>query len=436
MDKINVYAINLVKRTDRKASILSEFADKEEFQLTIVPAIEHTVGAVGLWNTICGIVERSGEEDLDYVIICQDDHTFTSHYPVISLQKAIADAILFQADVLLGGVSWFTTCIPVGKNLNWVEKFSGLQFAVVFKKFYTKILNANFQHGNAADYKMSLLSDQIYFIYPFISIQKDFGYSDVTIKNNEKNRVGELFKDADNLVKATKQVISFYKKNIDVKVGPEALTDFDNMSVTTYILNSENSQRRSSRVHSQFGGRTEFDVRMTRMCEHTNNVQAYWMTLNRIVKHATDEGDDVIIVCDDDHLFTESYSRECLIRHIVEGHQLGTRILCGAVDDFETAIPLTRDKFWVRTFRSSSFIVLYQSVFDRILKEPLCNDSTIESLYREITSNKLVMFPFISKREVSIRFNSKRTYPSHGNISSRLAKISQIAESSDEAFGS
>ncbi|MEX2566789.1 MAG: hypothetical protein WD431_12660, partial [Cyclobacteriaceae bacterium] len=163
----------------------------------------------------------------------------------------------------------------------------------------------------------------------------------------------------------------------------------------------------------------------------TNTEQAYWMTLQKIVQQATDDGDDVIIVCDEDHLFTKSYSRECLIRHIVQGHQLDTRILCGGIDDFDTAIPLTQDKFWVRAFKSCSFIVLYQSVFDRILKEPLSNDSTIESLYREITSNKLVMFPFITKREVSIKFNSKRLYPSHEEISFRLAKISQIAESSD-----
>ncbi|WP_339903366.1 hypothetical protein [uncultured Cyclobacterium sp.] len=421
MEKTNVFAINLVKRKDRKASIISEFADKEEFQLTIVPAIEHQFGAVGLWHTICNIVKKSEKEELDYVIICQDDHTFTSQYQDISLQKTIEDAKQFQADILLGGVSWFSTCIPVGKNLNWVEKFSGLQFAVIFKKFYSKILSTDFQEGNAGDYTMSALSHQIYFIYPFISIQKDFGYSDVTAKNNAKGRVGKLFKDSDDLVKATNQVISFYKKMIYEQFEPTLLPDFDNISITTYILNSKNSQMRLPPINLQFEGRTEFDVRMIKMCENTNAEHAYWMTLIQIIQQAKADEDDVIIVCDNNHLFTEAYSKECLIRHIVEGHQLESKILCGGVEDFETAIPLTRNKFWVRAFKSSSFIVLYESVYDNILEEQICSDSSIESLYREVTSNKLLMFPFISKRTV---YNE--------DISFRLDKIYQMAKMSDD----
>lgn len=430
MDKINVYAINLVKRADRKASIVSEFADKEEFQLTIVPAIEHPNPAAGLSQTIKGIVGRASEEDLDYIVFCEDDHTFTSHYSAINLQKAIADAKRFQADVLLGGVSWFTSCIPVGENLNWVEKFSGMQFAVIFKKFYVKMLNTDF----AVDYKVSMLSDKIYFIYPFISIQKDFGYSDVTLKNNAKNKMVELFKDSDNLVNSTRQVISFYKKKMETLVEPDALTDFGHMSVTTYILNSNGSEKELSHIHSQFEGRTEFDVRMIKLHGGANTEQTYWMALHKIVQQATDEEDDVIIVCDDDHLFTEAYSRRRLMRHIVEGHQLGTRILCGGIDDFETAIPITQDKFWLRAFKSSSFIVLYQSVFDKILSQPFFKDSSIESVFREITSNKMVMFPFISKRELVDEVSLKSIHPSHEVTSSRLAKIIQIAESSTEVL--
>lgn len=49
MDKINVYAINLVRRTDRKASIVSEFFNKKAFRLTVVPAIEHS----GLLIRLC-----------------------------------------------------------------------------------------------------------------------------------------------------------------------------------------------------------------------------------------------------------------------------------------------------------------------------------------------------------------------------------------------
>lgn len=434
MDNANVFAINLENRTDRKASIISEFAGKDEFQLTIFPAIEHEVGAFGLWQTFYEIVRQAYEEGLEYVIICEDDHTFTPHYSATLFQRAMDDAVQFQADVLLGGVSWFTNCIPVRKNLNWVEKFSGLQFTVVFKKFYAKILNTSFQNHDVADYKISMLSDKIYFIYPFISIQKEFGYSDVTPKNNLNNRVLDLFKNSDILVKATKQVISFYKKKIKIKLEPEELTNLETISLTTYVLHSKSSQKLLSSIHSQFEGRTEFDIRMVKLYEHTNTEQAYRLTLHKIVQQAVDDGDEVIIVCDDDHQFTEAYSKEYLVRHILEGHRLGTRILCGAVDDFENAIPVCVDKLWVKAFESASFIVLYRSIFEKILIQPIFDDPTSKSFYREITSNKLVMFPFISMREGHNTANYEVTCPSPEDISSRLAKIYEIAELSDESL--
>lgn len=432
MDKINVFIINLIQRTDRKASILSEFAAKEEFQITMVQAIEHPIGAVGLWQTLCGIVGQASEGDLDYVVVCEDDHTFTPHYSALNLQKAIADAIQFQADVFLGGVSWFTTCIPVAKNLYWVEKFSGLQFTVIFKQFYRKILDSDFQPTDAADYKISLLSDQTYFIHPYISVQRNFGYSDVTSENNKMDKVESLFSDSCMLVDGTIQVVSFYKKMMENLVKPVALSNLDNMSITTYIIHSKGGGKGLSHIQSQFEGRSEYDVRVTNLCEHNNIENAYWITLNKIIQQATEEDEDVIIVCDDDHLFTQAYSRQCLMRQIIEGHQLGARILCGGVDNFETAIPITQDKFWLRAFKSASFVVLYQSVFDKILRQPFLKDSTIESLFREITSNKMVVYPFISRRDMVDEDNSKWAHPSYEVTSSRFEKILQISKSSPE----
>ncbi|WP_164674913.1 hypothetical protein [Anditalea andensis] len=436
MDRIDVYVINRVNRTDRKASIISEFLNKKELQMILVQAIENPIGAVGLWQTIYNIVGQANKENMDHVVICEDDHIFTHNYSAINLQKAVYNAIQLQADVLLGGISWFTNCYPVGKNLYWVEKFSGLQFAVIFKKFYSKILNTNFQLGDSADYKISSLSDKIYFIHPFISIQRDFGYSDVTAKNNSKDKVEKLFKDSSILVEATKEVKSFYKKKIEKQVKPLTFSNFDHISITTYIINSNDCTNVLSRIHSQFEGRTEFDIRMISLCEHNNPEKAYLITLKKIIQQATEEEEDVIIICDEDHLFTTSYSRSCLIRYIIEAHQLDTKILCGGIDDFETAIPITRDRFWIRTFKSSSFVVLYQSVFNLILRQQISDNHTIECFYRELTSNKMVMFPFISQREGFDGENSERKHNSNEFLSSRLTKIYQIAESSDKSLRS
>lgn len=102
-DKINVSAINLTKRWDRKSNIIAEFEKKEEFQLTLVKAIEREAGSQGLWLTICEIIKHAQERQIEYVLICEDDHEFSTEYESITLLSAINEANELDADVLLGG---------------------------------------------------------------------------------------------------------------------------------------------------------------------------------------------------------------------------------------------------------------------------------------------------------------------------------------------
>ena len=56
--KIPTYVVNLKHRIDRKDHSISEFAGREEFDLQIITAIEHERGAMGLWQTIQGIIAK------------------------------------------------------------------------------------------------------------------------------------------------------------------------------------------------------------------------------------------------------------------------------------------------------------------------------------------------------------------------------------------
>jgi len=193
MDETHVFAINLVKRTDRKTNLLFEFSNRKEFSLTIVPAIEHQVGSFGLWQTICHIIEQADEKGFDKIIICEDDHVFTDAYTPEVLADALRKVIGFHADVLLGGVSWFNQVLQVSDGLFWVDRFNGAQFMVIFRNFYQTILTTDFQVGDNADFKISSLTDEIFVMCPFISFQREFGYSDVTEVNEEPGRITSLF---------------------------------------------------------------------------------------------------------------------------------------------------------------------------------------------------------------------------------------------------
>jgi len=141
---IVVNIINLKKRVDRYLHIYNQFETKQEFDFKVIEAFSHEVGAIGLWNTLLTVIKNADKFGSDFILVCEDDHLFTANYSYEILEKCIIRAKRLDADILLGGVSWFKNGIQVSDSLFWVEKFSGLQFTVIFKKFYHKIIESQF----------------------------------------------------------------------------------------------------------------------------------------------------------------------------------------------------------------------------------------------------------------------------------------------------
>jgi glycosyl transferase family 25 len=111
---------------------------------------------------------------------------------------------------------------------------------------------------------------------------------------------------------------------------------------------------------------------------------------------AVENDDDVIIICEDDHQFTASYSKSYLKRNIIEAYYQGADILSGGIRNFTQIIPLTRERFWIDYFWGTQFIVLYKKCFSRILSEELDQFVTVDEFLSEISSNKMVIYPFVS----------------------------------------
>jgi len=207
---INVFAINLAHRTDRKDHIMSQFEGKPEFTLTVVPAVEHKIGAYGLWQTVRRIVESEAEKQTDYFILCEDDHTFTEHYSADVLHQCISHAAELGADLLSGGYSWFDDAIQISDYLFWANRFNGMQFTVIYRKFYQAILEADFGEGVVTDVSLSGITQNKFVMYPYISVQQEFGYSDVTSRNNEEGRVETLFNNSYQKFERLSKVRDFY----------------------------------------------------------------------------------------------------------------------------------------------------------------------------------------------------------------------------------
>ena len=64
---------------------------------------------------------------------------------------------------------------------------------VIYKSFFNTFLKMQIQQYVTVDIAISNATNHIMVIYPFISIQREFGYSDATDQNNEIGHVDALF---------------------------------------------------------------------------------------------------------------------------------------------------------------------------------------------------------------------------------------------------
>ena len=182
---IPTFIINLKERTDRLSHVLNQFNNKPEFDLHIVEACQHEIGAVGLWKSIVKIITEVINGDDDLIIICEDDHTFTEYYNKKLLIQNIIEASGQNVELLSGGIGGFSAAIPITGNRYWIDSFWCTQFIILYRPIFQKILDEDFKDTDTADGIFSELTSHKMVLYPFISTQHDFGYSDVTRSNNE-----------------------------------------------------------------------------------------------------------------------------------------------------------------------------------------------------------------------------------------------------------
>lgn len=401
MRAIPTYIINLTKRIDRKKHVLKQFSNKSEFNVQIVKAVEHEFGVVGLWKTIVNILQNLSDEKDEFVLICEDDHLFTNNYSKEILFKAIQDALYHDCDILSGGVSWLNTALKISENTYRVEKFTGLQFTIIFRKFFDQIISAEFESTDVADYKISSISNKKFLIHPFISVQKEFGYSDVTAKNNAKGRVEDLFNKSSESIQIINRVTEYfsqYEKDSTKDLMPESLED---IIIPTYVVHNSRNSERLAHIKNEFVGKAEFDVNIVYGCSNSSNSEVLnnWLTIRKVVEMAHSNDDDVIIICKDTHEFSPHYSRKKLLQNIIEAYHQGTDILLGNITDFSITVPVAKDRLWLGSFSGAQFLILYKSFFPKILCENIDETMTVESILSELTSNKMVLCPFISLRK-------------------------------------
>lgn len=394
LNKIPTFVLNLERRKDRREHIINQFAGKDEFDLKFVNPIAEENPAISLWNTVKYIINELLSPESDFVLICEDDHTFTDKYDKDLVRHCINVAKCLNAEILSGGVSCVGEMILLEPNIMWIEKFTGLQFTIIFRRLFGAINNFEFKEYDNADIVMSNLAKRIFLLTPFISTQKEFGYSDITAMNNVAGRVDSLFEFAQRKVEAIVKVSSFYRRMLSFIDSLDA--ELEEVFIPTYIVNLPERKQRLSHILSQFSGRSEFEINVVKAIKHPKGNVGLWLTIRRIVSDAIEKGHDVIILCEDDHAFTENYHAARFLRNVVLANELGAGMLLGGIANFANAVPVNDEMMWVDNFYCTQFTVLYKRTFNQIIEMSFDEFVTADGAFSLITSHKLVLHPFVS----------------------------------------
>ncbi|NQX43432.1 glycosyl transferase, family 25 [Pedobacter steynii] len=175
--------------------------------------------------------------------------------------------------------------------------------------------------------------------------------------------------------------------------------ELENLVIPTYVINLKERSERRAHILKEFVKETAFDVKVIEACKHEIGAIGLWQSMIKIIHIAMQNDDDVIIICEDDHEFTEYYNKEYLLNNVIAAHEQGVEILSGGVGHFGYAVPLTANRYWINPFQSTQFIVLYKSVFPKMLAYEFKKDDVADLVLAGLTSHKMVLYPFISRQK-------------------------------------
>lgn len=88
--------------------------------------------------------------------------------------------------------------------------------------------------------------------------------------------------------------------------------------IPVYVINIKEREERRKHIVREFEGKSEFEFHLVEACTHSKGTIGLWNSITKVIKMAKEREDDVIVICEDDHFFTENYSSGLLFKEIQE----------------------------------------------------------------------------------------------------------------------
>ncbi|TKC56557.1 glycosyl transferase [Pedobacter hiemivivus] len=173
---------------------------------------------------------------------------------------------------------------------------------------------------------------------------------------------------------------------------------YDDILIPTYVLNLKKTNK-LDQILNPFKMNPEFDVKIITENSEGSKEACLWKGIVTATKTAITEESDMFIVCNKEHRFSNKYSKEYLFENIVKANDQGATLLFGYIDNFGHAVPLTESRFWISSFLSTQFIVVYKKIFMDILNYKFNKLDIVDEVFSSLTSHKMVLYPFISRKK-------------------------------------
>jgi hypothetical protein len=402
MTRIPTFIINLASRPERRSHILREFEGKSEFDITVVNAIQNENGLLGLWQTIKQILRVAIDNEHEAILICQDDHQFTDEYSPSLLIENIEKAKKLGADIILGGVSWFQSCFHSTPELIWIDRFTGLQFAILYKPFFATLLNSELEDFQAGDLRISALTENKWVIYPFISTQKDFGYSDITANNNQENTQQLLFRKSNETINILDKIDSHFR---EIRIEkPEV--DFQDLVIPAFFLGERTDYNIEEDELNILSGNNGFDIKKIQL--HNSTPKHRWELLQEFVRLAISREESMVLICNDRHSLTPNYSRQRFLETVIDAYMYGADMLfLGLSGNVSHILPVSDHLYWINSCNSCQLVVVFDKMFKDILDTTFDEMKTFDDNLAQLAVLKMIVYPFYS---TDIAFGNMNDY--------------------------
>jgi len=385
----------IVLQKNGSRALQAQFENREEFCYQLID-LEPENYQVEVLNSIKQILKDPVQNEKDFLVLCLNDHEFSEDYNVVAFEESIKRAQDLEADVMVFGLSYFCCSIPIDENLSWVESVESAQFIVIFKRFYQSF-GASFTIPNEnIQVRISRLSPNKIVHIPFFSINKN-------IDSNHFKDTSERFVNSKNApflrnLKLADTIYEYYGELQNLVESTNVAPPDNEICIPTYIINLPERDDRRSHIIKQFKDRSEFELKIIEAHKHSIGAIGLWITIRKIIKLAIENDDDVIIICEDDHEFTNDYAKHELFKNIFEGFQQNIDYINGGTSSINVVVPVSKTRFWVDFTRATQFVIIYKRLFEKILNYEFSKDVVADIVLSNLAENKMILFPFISKQ--------------------------------------